>query len=116
MQFVARAELDVFGSCFDERVVALGDVERVAGLEHFVVVGEAEGDLAFEDVAPVRARAAVVGEPLEERRRVDRLREGEEVDRVIVEILVCRSSTGPWFSTFAALSLETFGISLVSYG
>jgi chemotaxis receptor (MCP) glutamine deamidase CheD len=55
MQFVAPAELDVLGSCFDERVVAFGDVEGIAGLEHFLVVGEAERDLPVEDVAPVRA-------------------------------------------------------------
>ena len=57
-----------------ERDVAGRQVEGVAGLEDLLAVGEAEGQPALEHVAPVRALAAVVGQPLEQRRRVDVLR------------------------------------------
>ena len=47
-----------------ERDVAGRQVERVAGLEDLLVVGEAEGQPALEHVAPVRALAAVVRQAL----------------------------------------------------
>src|SRR5690242_2356475 len=88
MQLAAGAELDELGSFIDDRRVSPGYVKRVAGLEHFVVVGEAVGDLALEHVSPMWARTAVVGQSLEERRGIDRLPEGDEVHRVVVEVLV----------------------------
>ena len=70
-----------------QRHVAGREVERVAGLEDLLVVGEAVGQPALEHVAPVRALAAVVGQPLEQRRPVDVLAERHEVDRVAVDVL-----------------------------
>src|SRR3954471_18747379 len=65
-----------------------GRVVRVAGFVDLVPIRELERDLAAQHVAPVRALAAVVGEALEERRRVDRLAERLEADRVAVELVV----------------------------
>ena len=62
-------------------------VVGVAGLVRLVAVGELERDLALDDVAEVRALAAVVGQALEERRQVGVGRVRLERDRVAVEIL-----------------------------
>src|SRR5262249_40954278 len=56
-----RAALHELAASFIHRDVAGRQVEGLAGLEHLIVVGEAIARLAFEHVAPVRTRAAVVG-------------------------------------------------------
>jgi len=53
-------------------------IPRLVSLGVAVRVGE--GDLAFLDVAPVRALAAVIGEPLEERGEIRNRRVGLEPD------------------------------------
>ena len=60
LQLLGRAELDELAAGVGERDVAGREVERVAGLEDLLVVGEAIREPALEDVAPVRALAAVV--------------------------------------------------------
>jgi hypothetical protein len=57
-------------------------VVGVAGLVGLVAVGELEGEPPLDDVAPVRALAAVVGKVLEERRQVGVLGVRLEPDRV----------------------------------
>jgi pimeloyl-ACP methyl ester carboxylesterase len=57
------AELDVFGAGLGQRYVAGRKVERIARFGGFLVAGEAEGQLAPEHIAPVRAAAAVAGQP-----------------------------------------------------
>src|SRR5439155_26663773 len=83
-----RAELDDFGAGSDQRDVPGRRAVGVAGLVDLVVVGEAERDPALDDVAPVRALAAVVGQALEERSPVAILAERLEADRVTPELLV----------------------------
>ena len=62
-------------------------VERVAGLEDLLAIGVAKGQPAADDVAPMRALAAVVRKPLHEGRRVDVLAERREIHRVAVELV-----------------------------
>jgi hypothetical protein len=87
-QLLARAELEVLAPGFGRRNVPGRQVERIAGLEDLLVVREAKGQPALEDISPVRALAAVVGQAPEERGRVDVLAKGHEVDRVAVQVLV----------------------------
>jgi hypothetical protein len=68
--------------------VAGWGVVRVTRLVHLVPVRKAERDASTDDVAPVRALAAVVGKALEERRRVGALAEVLEADRIAVELPV----------------------------
>src|SRR6516225_4573400 len=69
------AELDVLGAGLGQRYVARRKVERIACFGGFLVVGEAEGQLAFEHITPVRAVAAVAWQPLQQRGTVDVLAE-----------------------------------------
>ena len=62
-------------------------VEGVAGFEDLFAIGVAKDQLAADDIAPVRALAAVIWQSLHERRRVDVLAEGREIHRVPVEIV-----------------------------
>lgn len=66
LQFGRGAELDDLGAGVEDRCVAGADVVGVAGFEGLVPVGGLEGELALDDVDPVRALAAVVGETDEE--------------------------------------------------
>jgi hypothetical protein len=52
------------------RDVAGRRVEGVAGVENLITVGVSSGHLAIEDVAPMRALAAVVRKALHQGRRV----------------------------------------------
>src|SRR6185437_12677461 len=63
-------------------------VVRVARLEGLLVVGVAERDGARDHVSPVRALAAVVREPPEERRSVGVGEIRLESDRIAVELTV----------------------------
>jgi hypothetical protein len=71
-----------------DRNVAGRRVEGVAGSEDLLTIRVAKGEAALDDVAPVRALAAIVGGPLEQRRRVDVLAELDETHRVAVDVLV----------------------------
>src|SRR5439155_4642167 len=57
-------------------------------LQHLVLAIDREGHPSLEHVPPVRAVALVVGQPLEQRGRVDVLLERHELDRVPVDLLV----------------------------
>jgi hypothetical protein len=50
-------------------------IERIACLEHLFTIGKLHRQLALHDVAPVRALAAIIGQALEQARRVDVLAE-----------------------------------------
>src|SRR5439155_23887112 len=69
------------------RDVAGRDVEGVAGLENLIMVGVPNDLLAFEDVAPMRALAAVVRKALHEGRRVDVREKRRETRSVAVELV-----------------------------
>src|SRR5690349_4465210 len=69
-----------------QRYVAGRRVERVAGFGDLVMVGETMGQLALEHISPVRAVAAVAGQPLEQRGSVDVLAERHKIDRVAVDL------------------------------
>jgi hypothetical protein len=68
------------------RDVAGRRVEGVAGLEHLITVGVPSGHLALEDIAPMRARAAVVRKPLHQGRRVEVFEDRCEAHGVAVEL------------------------------
>ena len=88
LQLVGGAELDDLGARVQDRRVARADVVGVAGLERLLAVGGLERDLALDDVAPVRALAAVVGQADEQRRQVGVGGVGLEADGVAaVEVL-----------------------------
>ena len=70
-----RAELDDARAGGHQRQVSRRRVVGVTRDVGLLVVGPAEGELAGGDDAPVRALAAVVGQPDEVRRRVDVLLE-----------------------------------------
>lgn len=61
LELVGRAELHDLGAGVEDRCVARSDVVRVAGLEGLVAGCGLERDLSLDDVAPVRALAAIVG-------------------------------------------------------
>jgi hypothetical protein len=63
------------------------NVEGVADLENLITVGVPCCHLALEDVAPMRALAAVVRKPLHEGRRVDVFEERREAHGVAVELV-----------------------------
>jgi hypothetical protein len=46
-------------------------VEGVAGFEDLLAIGIAKGQLAADDIAPMRALAAVIRKPFHEGRPVD---------------------------------------------
>ena len=84
--------------------VAARQVERVACPEHLFVIGEAIRQPALQYISPVRAQAGMrcpAG-----RRPIDVNAEGHEVDCVAI-MSSCRSSTGPCWSTCAALSFDS---------
>src|SRR5215210_5563602 len=62
-------------------------VEGVTCLEDLLTVANPEPELALEHISPVGARAAVVGQPLEQRRLVNVLAECQEVDGVPADIV-----------------------------
>jgi hypothetical protein len=67
--------------------VARRRIEGVACLEDLITVGVPSGHLALEDVAPMRALAAVVRKPLHEGRRVDVLVDRREAHDVAVQLV-----------------------------
>src|SRR4051794_11633783 len=71
-----------------DRDVAGRRVEGVAGPEDLLAIRVAKGEAARDDVAPVRALAAVVRQPLEHRGRIDVLAELDEAHRVAVDVRV----------------------------
>src|ERR1700744_4731339 len=87
-QLLGGAELHEFAAGVDDRDVAGRQVERVAGFEDLVVVGEAIGNATLEHIPPVRAWAVVVGQPLQQRGAVDVRIEADEVDGVAIDVLV----------------------------
>jgi hypothetical protein len=62
-------------------------VEGVADLENLVMVGVPSGHLALEDIAPMRALAAVVRKSLSEGRRVDVVEDRRKAHGVAVELV-----------------------------
>src|SRR4051812_22964213 len=85
---LGRAELDPLGPRRHDRDVAGGRVVGVAALVDLLAIGVLERHLPADHVAPVRALAAVVGQSLEQRRRVGVLAERLEPDHVAAELLV----------------------------
>ena len=82
---LGRADQHERGLAGGRRAVPGRHVEGVAGLEHLGVVPVGERDLPGRDVAPVGARAAVVGEALEQAHHVGRLAEVQEADLIAVD-------------------------------
>jgi len=83
-----RAELDDVRPGLDDRHVSGRRVVGVARLVGLLVIGVAERHPAARHVAPVRALAVVVGQPLEQRSRIGVLAERLEPHRVPAELLV----------------------------
>jgi hypothetical protein len=69
------------------RDVAGRGVEGVAGLKDLLAIGVAKDQPAADDVAPMRALAAVVWKPFHERCPVDVLAERREIHRVAIELV-----------------------------
>ena len=68
-------ELDELTDGLGQRYVAGRSVERIARFGDLLMAGEAIGQLALEYIAPVRAVAAVAGQPPEQGGTVDVLAE-----------------------------------------
>src|SRR4051812_3404549 len=65
-----RAEFDAFEVFFDDTGVAGRQKVEVTGAEVFVTIRVAHPHSAFDDVAPVRTRAEIVGQALQQRPKV----------------------------------------------
>src|SRR4029453_11445870 len=61
-------------------------VEGIAGLEHLITVSVPSGHLTLEDIAPMRALAAVVRKPLHQGRRGEVFEDRREAHRVAVQL------------------------------
>jgi hypothetical protein len=87
LEFFGRAELNELAAGLGDGDVPWRHVERVAGFDDLFVAAVANGQLAGEQVSPVRALAAVIGKPFEQRAEVGALADGDEVECVAVEVL-----------------------------
>src|SRR5205085_8768078 len=87
-QLVGRAEHENLGArAVKHRYVAGRRVEGITLLVLLGPVGVLEYELALEHVAPMRALAAVVGQPLDQRSAVDVGAELREADGVALDLL-----------------------------
>src|SRR5215218_8871251 len=82
------AELHEVGAGVDHRHVSRRGVVGVTRLVDLLAVRVAERQAALDDVPPVGALAAVVGEPFEQWRGVSLVAEGLEPDGVAPELLI----------------------------
>jgi len=81
-----RAELKELAAGLRRRYVTRTHVVGVAALVDLVVVGVVDRDLAGEEITPVRARAAIVGQALEQLDQGMTLPDRDELDGVVVQI------------------------------
>jgi hypothetical protein len=109
-------ELDDLRAGVETRGVARRGEVRVARLVRLLVaVGEREGHAPLDDVAPVRALAAVVRKSLEQRRQIGVRGVCLESDRVAtVEVLEVALVAVELERLRRAVSLDAFGIAVSS--
>ena len=94
LQLARRAELDNLGAIGEHREVTGAQVVRVAGADDLEVIGVVDAELTANDVAPVRALAAVIGQALEVRGRIGTDRERLERHRPVIELDVAALDHG----------------------
>src|SRR5438067_235585 len=88
LQLLGRTELKVLGARLGAgRNVPCLDVESVSGLEYLLVVTAVERETPLDHIPPVRARALVIRQSLEQRGGVHVLSHRQEVGCGVREIL-----------------------------
>jgi len=85
---VRRAELHVLGAgLVADADVAWREIEGITGLEDLFMIGKAIGEPTLGHVAPVRALASIIRQPLEHGGLIDVFARGQEVHRAVAKLL-----------------------------